>query len=241
MGIGDQIGAGKSLVRATLAIHQPPVGYSTTPGGLIKTFNFDFNPSQLALSRRAQWKTTPTAAVRDGAVPEFMGPQPREMAVEIFLDRSGDPDSNDVRKNVEALFSCCETTSASIAAKQPSTPWVVFQWGAFSTARFTAYVSAVEASYTLFGTTGVPIRATCKVQLHEIPSKTAGQNPTSGALTARRVHRVVAGESLQFLAWREYGDATVWRAIAEANGIDDPARLYPGTELMLPAAEEVGL
>ncbi|MEW1862140.1 LysM peptidoglycan-binding domain-containing protein [Streptomyces sp. NBC_00669] len=234
-------GAGKSLVRASLAIHQAPIGYSTTPGGLIKTFDFDFNPSELSLSRRAQWKTTPTAAVRDGAVPEFMGPEPRELSVEVFLDRSDDPNSNDVRKNVEALFSCCEVTSASIEAKQPSTPWVVFQWGSFSTARFTAYVSSVDASYTLFGTTGVPIRATCRLQLNEIPSNTLGQNPTSGALTARRVHRVVAGDSLQFLAWREYGDATVWRAIAESNDIDDPTQLVPGTELILPAAEEVGL
>lgn len=234
-------GAGKSLVRASLAIHQPPIGYSTTPGGLIRNFEFDFNPSELSLSRRAEWKTTPTAAVRDGALPEFMGPEPRELSVEVFLDRSDDPDSNDVRKNVEALFSCCEVTTASIEAKQPSTPWVVFQWGSFSTARFTAYVSAVEASYTLFGTTGVPIRATCRLSLNEIPSKTPGQNPTSGALTARRVHRVVAGDSLQFLAWREYGDATAWRTIAETNGIDDPSRLDPGTELILPAAEEVGL
>ncbi|MEU6117236.1 LysM peptidoglycan-binding domain-containing protein [Streptomyces sp. NPDC047117] len=233
-------GAGKSLVRATLAIHQPPLGYSTKPGGLISTFHFDFNPAQLALSRRAEWKTTPTAAVRDGALPEFMGAAPREMTVEVFLDKSGEPDSNEVRKNVEALFSCCEVTSASIAAKQPSTPWVVFEWGSFSTARFTAYVSAVDAQYTLFGTTGVPIRATCQVQLHEIPSQTAGQNPTSGALTARRVHRVVAGDSLQFLAFREYGDATAWRTIAEANNIDNPAQLRPGIELMLPAAEEVG-
>ena len=44
-------GAGKSLVRASLAIHQAPIGYSTTPGGLIKTFDFDFNPSELSLSR----------------------------------------------------------------------------------------------------------------------------------------------------------------------------------------------
>ncbi|MFE5243396.1 MULTISPECIES: CIS tube protein [unclassified Streptomyces] len=236
----SSFGIGDSLVRATLAIHQPPIGSSTSPGALMKTFNFDFNPSQLSLTRRAQWKTTPTAAVRDGAVPEFMGPEPREMSVEIFLDRSDDPDSNDVRKKVEALFSCCETTTASIAANQPSTPWVVFEWGAFSTARFNAYVSSVEAQYTLFNTNGMPIRAVCQVNLHEIPSSTPGQNPTSGALTTRRVHRVVAGDSLQLLAWREYGDATVWRTIAEANDIDDPKSLTPGSELMLPAAEEVG-
>ncbi|MFE5139445.1 LysM peptidoglycan-binding domain-containing protein [Streptomyces fagopyri] len=240
-GKGSKGGAGKSLVRATLAIHEPPIGHSTTPGALIRTFNFDFNPSTLSLSRRARWKTTPTAAVRDGSLPEFMGPEPRELTVEVFLDSSDDPTANTVLKKVEALFSCCEVTTKSIAAKQPSTPWVVFQWGSFSTARFTAYVGSVEASYSLFGTTGVPIRATCQVRLHEIPSKTKGQNPTSGALTAQRVHRVVAGDSLQSLAWREYGNAAAWRAIAEVNGIDDPSRLSNGTELVLPAAEEVGL
>ncbi|MFE9684673.1 peptidase M23 [Streptomyces sp. NPDC002701] len=241
MAKGSKGGAGKSLVRATLAIHEPPVGSSTTPGGLIKTFNFDFNPAQLQLSRRAQWKSTPAAAVRDGTVPEFMGPEPREMTVEIFLDSSTKPTSNVVLKNVESLLDCCEVTAKSIAAKQPSPPWVVFQWGSFSTARFTSYVSSVDVTYSLFGTTGVPIRATCQVSLHEIPSKTKGQNPTSGALTAQRVHRVVAGDSLQSLAWREYGNAAAWRAIAETNGIDDPSRLPTGIELVLPAVEEVRL
>ncbi|MFI6374536.1 LysM peptidoglycan-binding domain-containing protein [Streptomyces sp. NPDC050546] len=232
-------GAGKSLVRATLAIHEPPVGKSTTPGGIIKTFGFDFNPAQLSLTRRAQWKSTPAQIERDGALPEFMGAEAREMSVEIFLDSSAKPTGNTVLKKVESLLACCEVTNASIAAKQPSPPWVVFQWGSFSTARFTAYVSSVEATYSLFGTTGVPIRATCRLQLHEIPSKTKRQNPTSGALTAQRVHRVVAGDSLQSLAWREYGNAAAWRSIAEANGIDDPSRLPAGAELVLPAAEEV--
>lgn len=53
------------------------------------------------------------------------------------------------------------------------------------------------------------------------------------------MHRVVAGDSLQSLAWREYGNAAAWRSIAEANGIDDPSRLPAGAELVLPAAEEV--
>jgi hypothetical protein len=232
-------GAGKSLVRATLAIHEPPKGKSRTPGGIIKTFSFDFNPAQLSVTRRAEWKVTPAQIERDGPLPEFMGGVPREMSVEIFLDSSDEPSSNTVLKKVESLLACCEVTSRSIAAKQPSPPWVVFQWGSFSTARFTAYVSSVEASYTLFGTTGVPIRATCRLQLHEIPSKTKGQNPTSGALTAQRVHRVVAGDSLQSLAWREYGNAAAWRSIAEANNIDDPSQLRTGVELVLPAAEEV--
>jgi nucleoid-associated protein YgaU len=232
-------GAGQSLVRATLAIHEPPTGGGTTPGGIIKTFGFDFNPAQLSLSRRAQWKATPAPADRTAPMPEFMGSEAREMSVEIFLDSSHQPTGNTVLKKVESLLDCCEVTTKSIGAKQPSPPWVVFQWGAFSTARFTAYVASVEVDYSLFGTTGVPLRASCRLQLHEIPNKTKGQNPTSGALTARRVHRVVAGDSLPSLAWREYGDPAAWRSIAEANGIDDPALVSPGAELVLPAAEEV--
>lgn len=232
-------GAGSSLVRAGLAIHEPPLGDGTTPGALIKTFDFDFNPAQVQMSRRAQWKTTPVQIERDGPTPQFMGVDPLEMSLEIFLDCSDRPSSNDVLKNVEALMTCLEVTSASIAAEKPSPPWVVFQWGSFSTARFTAYVASLTASYTLFGMSGVPVRATCQLQLTAIPGRTKGQNPTSGALTSRRMHRVVAGDSLQSLAWREYGDAGAWRTIAEANGIDNPADLRTGTELLLPAAEEV--
>lgn len=239
MAKGSWSGTGDSLIHATLAIHEPPKGKSRTPGTIIKTFDFEYNPAQLSLSRHAEWKVTPAQIQRKGALPEFMGTQARELSLEIFLDRSDDPTSDDLLKMIDSLLACCEVTPKSIEAKQPSPPWVVFEWGSFSAARFTAYVSAVDARITLFGTTGIPIRATCQLQLHEIPSQTARQNPTSGALTAQRVHRVVAGDSLQSLAWREYGNAAAWRSIAEANRIDNPMQLTPGTELVLPAAEEV--
>jgi phage tail protein X len=228
-----------SVVHAMLVIYEPPLGFSHSKGPLIKSIAFDFNPTELSLSRRANWNSTPSAGARGGSMPEFLGSEPRSLSVSIFLDRSDDPDSDDVMDDVADLFKCCEVTRMSQWARQPSTPWVVFEWGSFKTARFTAYVESVDATYTVFNTSGMPIRATAQLQLREIPTKTMGQNPTSGALTARRVHRLVAGDSLQSLAFREYGDATAWRAIAEANGIDDPARITSGTELVLPAAEEV--
>ena len=69
-------------------------------------------------------------------------------------------------------------------------------------------------------------------------SASAVRRQTSGSREARRTHRVVAGDSLPQLAWREYGDATAWRVIAEANDIDDPMLLVPGAELLVPAMEE---
>ncbi|MCP2342443.1 CIS tube protein [Actinomadura rupiterrae] len=231
-------GGRTSHVKATLSVHEPPAGDSTTPGGVIKKIPFQFNPAQLEITRSAQWSYTPTVASRVAGKAEFLGSDQQSLDLEMFLDSSDKPGDAKVRKAVETLFSCLRVTPSSLPDR-PSPPWVIFEWGKFSTVRFVAYVQQVSASYTLFDTTGEPVRATCRLSLAEIPQLTAGQNPTSGALSAKRVHRLVAGDTLASLAWREYGDATAWRVIAEANGIDDPMRLRPGRELLLPAADEI--
>ncbi|MFH9727631.1 LysM peptidoglycan-binding domain-containing protein [Streptomyces sp. NPDC017254] len=230
--------AASGLSRASLAIHQPPTDLSNSYGGKLGEVKFEFNPDQLQLSRSAHWFTEQAVAYDRGAPPKFTGSKPAQLQLEVFLDRSADPSSNDVQQQVELLLSCCEVTQQSISAKAPSPPWVQFSWGSFSTVRFVAYVTSVSATYTLFSPSGIPIRATCSLSLTEIAGATKKQNPTSGALSARRVHRTVAGDSLASLAWREYGDATRWRVIAEANRIDDPMRLRPGTELLLPSTTE---
>lgn len=229
-------GTGTSLVKATLAIHEPPIGLLLALGGKIKDVDFQFNPTQVTLSKNAQWTTRHSSKYRFAAIPEFTGSNPYTMNLQIFLDTSTTPSDTTVQDNVEALLSCCEVTVESIAANQPCTPWVFFQWGSFSTASFIAYIESVQATYTLFNPSGVPIRATCDLTITQIPLMTQGQNPTSGALEASRTHRVMAGDTLQSLAWREYGDATAWRAIAVANDIDDPMRLDIGTELLIPAS-----
>src|SRR5579875_2960404 len=228
--------AGASLVKATLAIHEPPIGLIMALGEKIHDFDFQFNPTQLVLAKNAQWTTRMAPKFRFAAIPQFNGAEPYTMNMQIFLDSSLNPTGTTVQDDVEALLSCCEVTIASIVADQPCTPWVFFQWGSFSTASFIAYVESVQATYTLFNPSGTPIRATCDLTITQIPLLTQGQNPTSGALEAQRTHRVVAGDTLQSLAWREYGDATAWRAIAKANGIDDPQRLPVGTELLIPAS-----
>lgn len=139
---------------------------------------------------------------------------------------------------VDTVLGWCTPTEASIAAKAPCPPRVVFTWGTFQAVTFAGYLESVNATFTLFDTDGKPLRATCTVALAESGEPTPGQNPTSGALTARRVHRLVGGDSLEMLAYQEYGDATAWRRIAEANDIDDPMRLRPGTEVLVPSGTE---
>src|SRR5262249_60397569 len=122
----------------------------------------------------------------------------------------------------------CVPTKASLAKKKPASPWVRFEWGSAKTASFDGVLSSLSVDYSLFDVDGRPLRAKCSLSIEEAEVDAPGQNPTSGSLEARRTHRVVAGDSLPHLAWREYGDATAWRGIAEADDIEHPTFLTPG-------------
>ncbi len=47
-------------------------------------------------------------------------------------------------------------------------------------------------------------------------------------------HVVDASESITGIAHRYYGDFSLWRLIADRNGIIDPRQIGPGTQLLIP-------
>jgi len=96
--------------------------------------------------------------------------------------------------------------------------------------------------YTLFDVDGTPLRAVADVVLTQVEKVVgsnggARQNPTTSGIAGLRMHTVRDGDSLQSIAYAMYGDPTRWRAIAEANGIDDPLALPRGRALAVPRAE----
>jgi nucleoid-associated protein YgaU len=69
------------------------------------------------------------------------------------------------------------------------------------------------------------------------PTAPAAPQPTS-TVGFGKTYVVVKGDSLSKIAKREYGDASKWRRIHEANKdiISDPDLIYPGQELKIPGA-----
>jgi nucleoid-associated protein YgaU len=65
---------------------------------------------------------------------------------------------------------------------------------------------------------------------------TSGSSSSTGS--AEKMYVVKKGDSLSKIAKREYGDASKWRRIFEANQdkIKDPDLIHPGQELKIPAA-----
>lgn len=230
-------GSRPKLEHAYLQTYEPSRdGSLSKPGPALDRIDFQFNPKELSLAKSASWARRTARGNQKASPPQFNGPQPSKLTLEMFFDAS-DTQNNSVVKSVEKLFGCCIPTSSSHQQKQDSPPWVIFRWGGLT--GFLAYVSSVQAKYSLFTSSGLPIRATCTVTLEELAGEAPRQNPTSGGLVPRREHVLVEGDTLPAIAYAEYGRPGLWRVIAEANGIDDPTRLRPGGRLLLPAPEEI--
>jgi hypothetical protein len=230
-------GSRPKLEHAYLELHEPsPDGSLAKPGPRLSQIDFQFNPKELTLAKSASWARNTGKGNKKSGPPQYQGPQPSKLTLEMFFDAS-DSQDNSVVKRVEQLFACCVPTTSSHQAKKGSPPWVLFRWGGLT--GFLAYISSVQAKYTLFTSSGLPVRALCTVTLEELAGEAPKQNPTSGGLVPRRVHVLVQGDTLAGIAYAEYGDASLWRAVAQVNGIDDPLRLRPGTRLLLPVTDEL--
>lgn len=232
------VGGGEAkLEHAYLQVYEPSKdGSLAAPGPKMAPINFQFNPKELSLQKTANWKREEAKGNKSASPPEFKGAQPSKLTLELFLDSKGEHNTS-VVKGVEDLFLLTVPLDKTLTTKKPSPPWVVFRWGSLTS--FLGYVSQVQAKYTLFTSGGVPIRATCQVTLEELSGDPSRQNPTSGGLIPQRVHQVIEGDSLPAIAYAEYGKPSLWRPIAVLNRIDDPTRLRPGTQLLLPALEEI--
>jgi hypothetical protein len=124
-------------------------------------------------------------------------------------------------------------------------PLLTFQWGDPFDGGITmnGYLESVKCKYLRFTHAGNPTRASVDVTFAEETRSLLNMltNPTSGGLPGRRAHVVSQGESLQSIATATYGRPGLWRHIADANGIDDPMHLPPGTTIDLPSPHELEL
>jgi hypothetical protein len=226
------------LEHAYLLLREPSRdGSLAQAGDEIGRIEFQFNPKELTLSKSATWARTTGKGNKKSGPPQYQGPQPSKLSLEMFFDAC-DTHDNSVVKRVEKLFACCVPTDPSHQQKKGSPPWVLFRWGGLTS--FLAYISSVSAKYTVFTAGGLPVRATCTVQLDELAGEPPKQNPTSGGLVPRSIHHLIEGDSLPVIAYREYGDPALWRALADVNRIDDPLRLPVGRSIFLPAVEDLG-
>jgi len=203
------------------------------------SLEFKFNPSEYSVKKSAKWNIPArNMKGKSGAKPEFLGTEPQTISMQIFFD-DWEAAAGDVTKQIELLFYWCTPSRASVSSEKGQPPELHFIWGSNAQlADMKFYLESVSVKYTMFGRTGNPLRATADVTLKEAPGDMLGQNPTSGSIHARRTHLVSDGDTLQSIAYKEYGNANFWRGVAIFNEIDDPLRLTMGGRILLPSVDE---
>lgn len=207
----------------------PVKAYLETEAG--RRISFLFNPTQLEVKRSVSWKPQESPGENAPSLTFDRGSS-STLSFELILDTTDT--GADVSTHTAQLL---DLTRVDTQKKRP--PWVRLGWGRLNS--FKCVVESVDLSFTYFAANGTPLRARAKLTLkqYQDESRPPLQNPTSGTRKRDRLHEVKPGETLDRIAYLAYGDATVWRLIADRNRIMDPLQLRAGTRLVLPEREAV--
>ena len=164
---------------------------------------------------------------------EFKSAGPQTLKLNLIFDTY--EKDEDVSLTTRKLWKLMEAKTRQDAGNNNKVPppEVAFEWGVF---KFAAVITNMSQKFTLFKIDGTPVRAKVDITFtqHKDEEDYTNQNPTSGGGPSERVRTVIAGDRLDLIAYKAYGDSTKWRIIAERNDIDNPFALRPGTQISIP-------
>ena len=192
-----------------------------------------FNPNQYTLTKNNQWQPERTMG-KDLALPKFLSGSAMTLVMTLFFDSF--EKGKDVREYTDKLLKLTYVNPrlTNQKNKKGRPPRVMFRWGEMW--GFKAVISQMTQRFTLFLENGMPVRATVDITFQQVEQQGVPrpQNPTSYSESGWRLRMVRVGERLDWIAYEEYGDPTLWRFIADANELSNPLVLTPGRQLIIP-------
>jgi hypothetical protein len=183
-----------------------------------------FNPKEYVIEKKTPWTEMQVFGMDSPPVQFTMGERKR-LTMELFFDTS--EEKTDVREYTQKMEELM-----MVNAQEHRPPLLRFSWGNLS---FDCVLEDLVQRFTLFSNDGTPMRAILKVVFKEYATA-ATQLSSTRRESADHTKRMVIreGESISSVAAREYNDPGKWRVIAQANRIEDPENIKPGTIVELP-------
>ncbi len=187
-----------------------------------------FNPQQMSISKTVNWRRVPVAE-SDVTRAQFTHGEPAVLSLELFFDTyEAGVDVRLLTAQVERLT----TVRGHGSIHRP--PVCKLVWGTQGVF-FEGVLTALTQTFSLFLSTGAPVRARLDCTFTEWISariEALLQHKQSPDVAKTRVVRL--GDTLSGIAAEQYDDPALWRPIARANGIIDPLQLMPGQVLTIP-------
>lgn len=221
-------------------------------GGDPKRVTVQFNPQTLKVSLSNQ---NAGGSQPGGSSTQFVGQGTTKLSLELWFDvtlprPAGDDPKGDVRnltKDIAFFITPQEVTRKGEKGLLP--PGVQFHWGTFL---FKGTVDSMDETLELFSEDGKPLRAGVTLSISKQDLKfefgaggaarqqagagRPGGGGLGGALNAgtQPLQMARAGDTIQGAAAR--AGIRDWKAVAVANGIENPRRVEPGALLNLSGA-----
>lgn len=193
----------------------------------------EFNPTEYSLSNGIQYSEKNIPGL-DGPIGQYISGNSTTLEVTLFFNTYRPPTlekpqegGEDVTKYTKKIV---ELTH--ISGTLHRVPKVTFSWGSI---KFTGIITDVRESYTMFLTSGMPVRAKLDVTFKSVYDVVNGKRTSPFESPDRTKARIlVEGETLWSIAAQEYGDPECWRVIAKENKILNPLETREGQVLKLP-------
>ncbi|HEV7395165.1 MAG TPA: hypothetical protein VGN86_01540 [Pyrinomonadaceae bacterium] len=196
-----------------------------------------FNPERYTLNKGVQIAEIAIPGL-DSPVLQFIRGQNEKITMELFFDTTQFgmlDDVTDVRTETRKLYDLVKINKETHAPPRCQLFWgsQLFSFGWLPDAQ--CVVESINEEFNLFSPKGIPLRAKLNVTFREYKTIEDQLRETPKHSADRRKVRILGrGKTLSHLAGEEYGDPGEWRLIAEANNLDNPRIVAPGTKLEVP-------
>lgn len=201
-------------------------------GAAVGEFEAFVNPNEITVAYEMEYDAAQGSGTTKGRM-NFKKMKPGDMSLTFFLDGTGASGRPlDVQKKVDEFQT---VTGYNGEIHRPN--YLKIGWGTLTVKR--CVLKSASIAYKMFKPDGVPLRAVISaafIEFSDDNTRVALAQDQSPDLT--RVRLVKAGDSLPRLCQEMYGDARLYLAVADANGLDDFRDLRPGARIFFPPLEK---
>jgi hypothetical protein len=179
-----------------------------------------FNPTELSVTKSVPWQKHKSSK-GDNPTLEFTDAEPKTLKVDLLFD------TYEERADVYAKYiSKLEKLTLIMDGDKKRPPTLLFQWGN-KFPRFQGVIKNLVVKYTMFLEDGTPVRANATIDMMQAAKTTKAKDKdvpvdeytTTSDGNEGRIDNVAAENN------------TTQRELAEANDIDNPRDIPPGTVL----------
>ncbi len=200
------------------------------------TFPVQYNPKEFKYDKSVSWQEHEDQG-KDEVPLEYQKGSPASLSMELIFDTTIEEGETPVDVREKWVNGLLSLTNPDVTVTEGNTskgrpPKVKFIWGTFE---MVGVVESVNVSYILFAADGTPLRARCTVKMKEWGTSEYERGQGGAYINAEPVQLVTSkpGDTAASVA---QSNNTDWRTVAEANNLDNPADIPPGTILVLPTS-----